>query len=54
MEKYPSLATAKFGIVNENIDKHMGQVYHTSILKKFSNENHRDGIVKMMTIFVPL
>jgi len=52
MEKYPSLATAKIGIINEKIDKQMCQVYHTPILKKFSNESHHDGIVEFIKVFV--
>ena len=51
MEKYPSLATAKIGIINEKIDKQMCQVYHTPILKKFSNESHHDGIIEFIKVF---
>lgn len=43
MDKYPSLASAKVDVVNERIDQHMCQLFHTEVLKKFSHEGQTEG-----------
>lgn len=44
MEKYnPSLAVAKVDVVNERIDQHMCQFFHTEVLKKLSQDGQTEG-----------
>ncbi len=51
MDKYnPSLAAAKLDVVNERIDQHMCQLFHTEVLKKFSHDSQTEGEINCFVV----
>lgn len=49
MEKYnPSLAVAKVDVVNDRIDQHMCQFFHTEVLKKLSHDGQAEGKISFL------
>ena len=41
---FPSIASAKIDVANERIDQLLCNLYHTQVLKKFSQDDQNEGL----------
>ena len=44
--EFPTITAAKMDVANERIDSLMCSLYHTEVLKKFSQEEQNEGMLQ--------